>query len=129
MRICGIDQGISTGIVVVDAKKGLMYNGTIRIEQLKFSLDLISKIGDIDEYVVERLPRTLGHPMGEIDGLVELITQPVDLVRISPGEWKPVAKAKGWLQDTNFETQHEVDAYCMVRFHILKNTKFDAGIL
>ena len=42
-----------------------------------------------------------------------------NVISINPGNWKPVAEAKGWMdrEYTVLEDQHQVDALCLYKFY------------
>jgi hypothetical protein len=41
------------------------------------------------------------------------------LIRILPGEWKPLAKAQQWASEIDTPSQHIKDAYCMLKFAVM----------
>ena len=48
-----------------------------------------------------------------------------EVVRITPGEWKPIAKARNW--KVNSISKHTKDAYNILRYYLLSQEKIDIG--
>lgn len=131
MKLLSIDPGKTTGIAYADLDKKSVFLIAVRdIKNLYVILSHI-KLNDIDLTIVESSPSL--HPDREQDTfhanlLNWLQVNGFRCIQVSPGTWKPVAKARGWDHPSAL-TQHESDAYNMIRHHVWTVFKKDIGEL
>ena len=133
LRIVSIDTGISTGICVATFYKTyyeINYSCTIGKEYILNTLDMIF-IRNFEEpilVIMERLPENKNSELVIIEQIFinYLFKIQITPLEISPSEWKPISKARGWDCLSN-KTIHECDAFKMIRFFMLKNYTQDIG--
>lgn len=131
--LVGIDPGESTGIAVVEAvgqnRYQLQHIGTYR-ENMPAFKEVLRYLPDdaIPSLVIVEKPpnykpgsrKTYSRFVWWEDRL-KLIAG-VTVLPVSPGAWKPFIKAQGWQSIKGF-SQHEADAYNMVRWYLVAKLK------
>jgi len=139
MVIVGLDPGISTGFCRLDQiEKSLGIFVATEFQTLSYSNlreFLVSGLMTADVVVIERLPTysLTSELMHILDVVHDSIRQHklsvetlhgevkvFDVKQISPGEWKPVAKARKW-ESSKARNQHERDAYCIAQYYVWTN--------
>lgn len=112
-RIVSCDAGATTGVCVYEA-------GVFTTHVLDNIRDFAKFLEPKPALVIVEASPLFGNPaqlerVSQVIFLCDVRDVPVRLV--SPGNWKPVAKAQGWKLSN--VTQHEQDAYCMIRHYLL----------
>jgi len=132
MSFLAIDLGFNTGLayVIYDFDAGdIVYRLLQTILRME-TRDILHLLMKTDVVILEKMPkkmeRELSASYGEITGFLERIG--MSPIMIMPAEWKPIAKARKW-SARKASTQHEKDAYCMMRYHIFVKYKVDIGEL
>jgi hypothetical protein len=127
IRIIGIDPGYSTGIVMIEITNDdsrILTHTTIEGKSpIKYIIDLLYSF-PTSKVIIERAP-DFGDPSQAVR--VNKITTAImeinrDIVFISPGEWKPIARASNWSYPTA-NSQHEKDAYCIAKYFAVFKVK------
>ena len=132
-RVVSIDPGLSTGFVVTTFYTSY-YEINLSVvssaEKLNHFLDLIFNriYEDIVFVLVERLPEIKENKLQSIEFeiLDFLRKRNKSFIRISPSEWKPIAKARKWKCNLA-KSLHESDSFNMIRYYILKYYEKDIG--
>lgn len=121
MIIISMDPGLSTGIAMLNTETGELYRTTLPLED---AYRYVAEECPCDYLLVETMPVNGGWNLVLIEYYNKFIKMPYAR-RISPGNWKPLAKANDW--DNTGKTPHEKDAYNMLRFWYLVNFRVDIG--
>ena len=127
MIIYSFDTGITTGVSAYDTDKGEVVfrvvdeNGLVNIlmsfyEGLKPDFVVIERIPTSSEYTLLKLFQQV------VDTCVILS---ISFRIIAPTTWKPIAKARNW--KCSAPIIHERDSFCLLRYFLLANHKFDIG--
>ena len=129
MIILSIDPGEMTGFVAYDDAAG--YISDIRTDTLPAIASLLFDYKAVVPKAVlyERMPEQAINKQLIHDYMVmqQNAIRICDLVvPIFPGNWKPLSEARKWRQPLA-RTPHESDAYNMLRYWILRETKKDIG--
>jgi len=121
MIIISVDPGNQTGFVIFDTENASLCRFTLPlVEAYEF-------IGNIiyDVMLIETMPlKDFGSDETLRSYYFYYIEKP-NTRKISPGNWKPLAKAQEW--DNKGNTPHEKDAYNMLRFWYLVTYRIDLG--
>jgi len=122
MLIMAIDPGVMTGVyyVIDDISyyDSILFDDYLLLHLSKY----LSKLDMIDKIVIVEQPPRNGDPeqtkkVNAIETAIIDIPK-LEIVRILPGEWKPLAKAQKWTQDIPTTISvHVKDAYCMYRYY------------
>lgn len=125
MIIVSVDPGISTGMAVYDSGRQLLELSTVTLDAAYQWLMMYRP----DVIVCERMP--VGILDQELQRGYQLILSAInkegELHKISPGEWKPVAQNQHW-KTPLAKTQHEKDAYCLLRYYFLTKLRKELGV-
>lgn len=120
-RFVCMDPGVSTGVVIFFPETG--YLGHVTVDYRK-GLEIFRDVM-FDTLVIEQKPKYADWN-SELESFYHIITHTTkDTNFLIPGIWKPIAKAQKW--NPSMDTQHEKDAYMMLRYFILKEFKLDIG--
>lgn len=115
LHIIGIDPGYSTGIVMIQAPDEPITHMTFAGKSpIRYIRDMVFCFPKAIA-VVEEEPRN-GDPQQAVRVAKILTAIDREYHLILPGEWKPFAKAQGWVYK-NAGSQHEQDAYCIARYY------------
>lgn len=132
LSFLAIDLGFNTGIAFVAYDfdtQVVAYSETKTIIRMNMA-DISELIVKSDTVILEKMPqkmdRVLAEKYGGVIAYMEQIAMP--LVMILPAHWKPLAKARKW-HLYGKRTQHEEDAYNMMRYHIMIKYGQDIGDL
>lgn len=130
MWIVGIDPGVNTGIVIAEKLSNNNYKVVYKTvygantPDILGLRDRVQKLVADTVFVVEAPPQFSTNSGTQyrynvlIDQLHDLIHAPSNRLRVvSPGEWKPIAKAQRWARPVGW-TRHEVDAYNLIRYYL-----------
>jgi hypothetical protein len=141
MIISAFDPGISTGAV------SIFFDETVTpfVWTLRARATLDPNFRMIDNLdllvcniaIIERLPPQISQELSAIISSINYAvkSQSFDVngeeplfKTIYPGNWKPLARARQW-RFSVASTQHERDAFFMLRFYIWSKYSFDLGDL
>lgn len=125
----GVDPGVTTGWALVSDDGDVLGSGNFDEEHVKDGLDTLVRVAHNDGMaltaVVERIPRAggasrLGHRLDYVVGVVREVLSDVyalDLIEVTPGEWKPSRVAKTIrFSYKKGRTNHERDAIRMTQY-------------
>lgn len=126
MIIYSFDTGISTGVAKFNTSTYDVILTTLTIEEL---LGTLQDDKFISDYVIlERIPESSGFELlllsSEVIKTCSYLNIPCR--RIAPSSWKPLAKAQKWKCESS-STQHEYDAYALLRYFYLTSYREDLG--
>lgn len=128
MFILAVDPGQSTGLVLAeiwpnsDAPQQAWIHKLETYEDFSGLDDPLMAI--LDDYQPKICIIEAGPPAGDpsqlwrvntVEDIAEWCVEGIEIVKLGPGMWKPVAKAQGFNNHPAAKTQHERDAYAM--FH------------
>ena len=124
-----IDPGVTTGIYyVID---DIPYHNNIAPFDNYLLLHLstyLSKLDLVDKIIIIEQPPRNGDPeqtkrVNAVEAAIIDIPR-LEIVRMLPGEWKPLAKAQKWTIDIPLGiSMHVQDAYCIYRYYMIKMIK------
>ena len=131
MRILSIDPGERTGIIIFDSStESIIKNETLSISRESMIEESIPEgifleLGSVDVIVMEDKPRysTWDYSIEMLFlGIVKYsrkLNKTLELV--FPGIWKPISKVMGWNIPKSLTSQHEIDAYKLLRYYMMIN--------
>lgn len=138
-NILVVDPGQTTGLMVAEYDKSLnqvklLHSGTVNWDSTIIVVRelALKHLGytPSEKMVIERAPSManniiqLGRVLDTIDLGTELATKQrpkLTVQIISPGEWKPIAKARKWSTLIPLPTTHERDCLGMLFYTILRD--------
>lgn len=126
MLYLAIDPGETNGVAVYNAKFRLVELMSYTKPNLLTAIEKIEVKPDIA--LVESAP-TFGdnYQISWVMAVMEALAEKgIATYTIKPSAWKPIAKANGW-QVSAGKTQHEKDAFNLIRYYILITDKMDIG--
>lgn len=121
------DFGETTGFVFFDLGREKILSDAVPEDKiLQFVQDTIVNIPAANAIViVEQMPKEMPTDRNYVIAYQRMIK--MTHYKILPGHWKPLARANKW--KASFRTQHEKDAYNILRYHLLTKFNLDLGDL
>lgn len=112
--IVAVDLGLSTGLVFVTDDHQLIRSETVGIKDVLPILAFMHP----DVVVLEQMPTHIDIPLlaAIYEEVVEKYARMHKLELITPSVWKTMAKARKWVG--RGATQHEKDAFLMLRYYL-----------
>jgi len=124
----GLDPGRTTGVAIATVTNTSLdvfsYNSEIFLKLCQDEPQIFSLIDSMfDKVIIEKFPlRT-----SPIYSYLDQIFGTKKFIRILPGHWKPIAKARKWKYKNI--SQHESDALNLLRYHFLITRNIDPNII
>jgi hypothetical protein len=129
MRIVAIDPGHTSGICVAELDTFARHTILKQLYSWTWDWDQFPQVFtgyEADMYIVEGIPHFNPHP-AQAHRYNETLRMLRGAFIIDPPQWKPIAKAQSW-KHPDADTQHENDAYNLLRFWYLTTYRADLGI-
>ena len=128
MKILSIDPGKTTGVCRADLDLKVICLCSLGMKE---ALILLRSFRSIDLVIVEASPQKTDNAVQR-----EFHHRIMDWAKgsgfpylnITPGAWKPVAKARKWAHPEALD-QHQEDAYNILRYHIWEVFRKDIGVM
>lgn len=130
MKIVVIDPGHTAGICMAIYDK---FAANMLVHQLyswEWNWDEFPTVFtgyNADMYIVEGIPHFNPHP-AQARRYDRLVSALAGAYIIDPPQWKPIAKAQKW-SHPEADTDHEKDAYNILRFWHLMTYRRDMGVI
>jgi hypothetical protein len=126
MIIYTFDTGVSTGIAVLntDDKKTFV----LTLDSIGLNKFLLHDNFSPNIVVIERIPESSDYSLMNLYEMVKEFSLIHGVIPklIAPSQWKPVAEARQW-KCSQATTQHEKDAYSLLRYYLWITDKIDIG--
>ena len=133
MNIISLDFGESTGMVRYSHPSNYLTDSRTVTPNMAYEVvRMAAEMEVVETILVERFPRNTSEldpdTITAYENTLRLwrVNPGLGVVLISPGEWKPVAKARKW-KNKELKSKHERDAYNMMRYWFFSNKIMDIG--
>jgi len=126
MIIFTFDTGASTGVAVLNSDKKTTL--VLTLDSLALNKFLLHDDFAPDVVVIERIPESSNYSLMMLYEMVKEFSLIKGVVPklIAPTQWKPVAEARKW-KCSKATTQHEKDAFFLLRYYLWITDNVDIG--